>query len=81
MCISTKHINSNYGVYCPISIGYWTIKSSAKIDIVVIPEEFRQFCPILGSIGHLSKFKWKLDIVQIPISKFLCPNSTKPIKR
>ncbi|CAF3655409.1 unnamed protein product [Rotaria socialis] len=63
MCISIKHISSNCHAYCPISIGYWTIKSSAKVDIVVIPEEFRQ-------IRKLDNF------VQFPVQLDICRNSS-----
>ncbi|CAF4452790.1 unnamed protein product, partial [Rotaria magnacalcarata] len=51
-------ISCNYDVYCPISDGNWTIKSSAKIDIVVIPEEI----PL--EIGHCRN-----SDVQIPLNQ------------
>ncbi|CAF4672524.1 unnamed protein product, partial [Rotaria magnacalcarata] len=66
-----------YNVYCPNSIRYWTIKSSAKIDILLIPEEFRQFCPISGTIGYFDEIPLEIEHcrnsdVEIPVSKFLC---------
>jgi hypothetical protein len=40
--IQLIYYSSYYCVYSPISNGIWTIKDPVRIDIVVIPKEFRQ---------------------------------------